>query len=584
MTWLQATIFILILHKTSQKLQPPQDDQSAIFCILTAIKEFQHHLIFVHTRNSALLEKIQGTSNWSVIFDETYSGESLKANNYLVELEAEVSAELNHLQNRAWWNPRARFIFVTTTADPSRIFKELWTNKVVNAVVVQSAAGEVAFYSWCPFSDRVEVLKCSNGSFGKDVEIFSEKIPKDLNGFVVKARAVVWPPYVYPTTVQNRSDVKFSEGIEISLLNTIAQKMNFRVIYSLSEKDFDWGNMDDEASGMMATVLKGEADIGFGGVGSYHKRHKYFESSTTYFKEVVTWCIPRAKELRKWKCLLVSFKISTWVSIIIIFILTSLAIKFQSIRKTNEHASYRKFPEIFLTNFSILLGVTIRRLPKSLRIRILIMSWAFICLNVTTFYQSTLISLLTNPIYEDQPETYEELLEAGYSFGIVPPLLRFFEDIPYKDMPHWERCFNVAKCLDRTAFKRDLVVVVPRSFLIAILRVYIQKGEILIYWPGVSLVEFPVEMIMTKGFFLLERINEFITRIKETGLILKWIQQFLLFHPELLEIEEDIDDDTKDSVILTVQHLEGAFIFLGIGLGFATMVFVLERLFHKSNH
>jgi hypothetical protein len=87
-------------------------------------------------------------------------------------------------------------------------------------------------------------------------------------------------------------------------------------------------------------------------------------------------------------------------------------------------------------------------------------------------------------------------------------------------------------------------------------------------------------MMMQKGSPLLLPVNEIITRIVEAGLSDYWLQAIIeetRLKAGILQLES-----LKDSYIeLNVSHLQGAFIFLFIGIGLSFMAFLSELSFGK---
>lgn len=114
-----------------------------------------------------------------------------------------------------------------------------------------------------------------------------------------------------------------------------------------------------------------------------------------------------------------------------------------------------------------------------------------------------------------------------------------------------------------------------------------------------------LEMIVERGFPLLRRINEILATMRDMGVMSKLFVDFnynmtiLASIKELkarqLEPEEnpqadidlniDEDHESKDEnpeIVLTVEHLEGAFSILIAGLLASSIVFVLELIFHSK--
>lgn len=108
-----------------------------------------------------------------------------------------------------------------------------------------------------------------------------------------------------------------------------------------------------------------------------------------------------------------------------------------------------------------------------------------------------------------------------------------------------------------------------------------------------------LEMIVERGFPLLRRINEILATLRDMGYMNKL---FVDFHYNMtilasiremkahmnqdemnidLNIDDDLDkDDDNPEIVLTTEHLEGAFTILYMGLIASSAVFILEVIFN----
>lgn len=114
----------------------------------------------------------------------------------------------------------------------------------------------------------------------------------------------------------------------------------------------------------------------------------------------------------------------------------------------------------------------------------------------------------------------------------------------------------------------------------------------------------PLEMIVERGFPLLRRINHIIATLRDAGIMSKLIQDFnynmtiltsiremkahkVELDPSLQDLNLDLMDDENPSnespeIVLTTEHLEGAFSLLFVGLFITSVVFILELIFHSK--
>jgi hypothetical protein len=97
-----------------------------------------------------------------------------------------------------------------------------------------------------------------------------------------------------------------------------------------------------------------------------------------------------------------------------------------------------------------------------------------------------------------------------------------------------------------------------------------------------TVVPYLASMFFRPGSPLLAGFDRIIGRIVHSGMVTKvWqdIRRREIGHKEGDEEEEDDDDDGgSDAVVLTLNHLQGAFILLVLGLAFGLVVFILELI------
>jgi hypothetical protein len=106
-----------------------------------------------------------------------------------------------------------------------------------------------------------------------------------------------------------------------------------------------------------------------------------------------------------------------------------------------------------------------------------------------------------------------------------------------------------------------------------------------------------LEMIVERGFPLLRRINEILSALRDMGMMDKLFVDFKYNMTILVPIREKISneavttmtfddengiEDENPEIVLTTEHLEGAFSLLFAGLITSSTVFLLEIVFYSN--
>lgn len=107
---------------------------------------------------------------------------------------------------------------------------------------------------------------------------------------------------------------------------------------------------------------------------------------------------------------------------------------------------------------------------------------------------------------------------------------------------------------------------------------FIENNDFFCFPVSDDVVILQIVMLFRKFHHLLPTINEKIRSIAESGLLMKWQKESLR-----VGLSDSSDDTNKgDGALMTLQleHVEGAFLVVLIGLSVAFVVFLLELLTH----
>ena len=122
---------------------------------------------------------------------------------------------------------------------------------------------------------------------------------------------------------------------------------------------------------------------------------------------------------------------------------------------------------------------------------------------------------------------------------------------------------------------------------ILISRLYVQSNEHRNDIFGLSQDMFAnhLEMIVQRGFPLLRRINEIISSLRDMGLMSKLFNDFNYnmtilqpIHERKKRQDEGNYAEQTNEIVLTIEHLDGAFTVFFLGLFISSIVFLLEVL------
>lgn len=354
-------------------------------------------------------------------------------------------------------------------------------------------------------------------------------------------------------------------------MELIAARMNFKPMYQISRTN-------NTLSNLMTQLVRSHTDIAIGAIPPENDRHKLVDFTHPYIDESITWCVPASEETPRWKNFLFSFSPEAWLVIFIAYIMSSIATWLLSRNDPQEPRMYKNL-KVLIWLYSVLINMPLQTQPVSGSLRYVILAWILFCFIANVTFQTFLMSALTKPIYEVQMATFEDLVQTGLKYGIIDSHRPFYKkDVKYKDIVDTAlTCDDINECLFNVSMKKDLAIALPRSNLKLANHFVDRYGRPLIYPFESDIITYPIEMLMTKGFPLLEKINMNILTIKEIGLIEKWRSDYVRNSAGSGDVSVD-DDDADEEEPLGIVQMQVAFLVLGIGTSWASVAFFMELL------
>lgn len=120
----------------------------------------------------------------------------------------------------------------------------------------------------------------------------------------------------------------------------------------------------------------------------------------------------------RWLGLVSIFEQNTWMVFCVIAILSG-ATWFLLGLLLPEKRQHKNFTLCMLNSWSVFLGISSNNRPQISPLRIFFVMLALYGLNVTTIYTSKLITVFSNPAYQEQIDTIQEIIDSGLPFGIT---------------------------------------------------------------------------------------------------------------------------------------------------------------------
>lgn len=254
------------------------------------------------------------------------------------------------------------------------------------------------------------------------------------------------------------------------------------------------------------------------------------DHSVTYIIEKTFWWIPHPPPLAFWKHIIYVFEPNVWgilVFAVIVFTSIWIALEYftQHIKDPTKLIFYML--AIFLQNVYPIRGHHLRSM---------IICWIWFSLIISISFNANFYSVLTRPFYEHKITTLNEAAATNeYRFGfstLYDPAIKstYPKNIVNTLFKHRiKNCGLSFKCLNDSVESRDLIVAkgyIQTKFFIP--KYYVDaEGNPLIYSLPRPLHIINLNMVMVKGYPLLDKFNELLLRMRANGLITKWFREFL---------------------------------------------------------
>jgi hypothetical protein len=522
-----------------------------------------------------------------------------------------LRTQLNQIQydELLQWNPRGRFVVVVTDQDSSsrmseafKIYEIMWMEyKAVNTVVlVPGSSGNYTvldLYSGFPYQigncEKVQEITLvdqwvleNNGTFSENTNLYPSKIPNNFQQCVITAASIGFHPFVSLISAEKKEDgntLYDVRGLAVEYFLLSTRKMNLTVVFLQPSLDISFEAGVSEATKLMAGI----ADVVVGIVPLMPiVVTGMSEPSIPYLSDAVKWFVPCPKPISRVEKFLTVFDATVWLTMIIVFILTSTLFWFSANYPDRiveiESKNFQTIPKCMYNAWSIFIAVSVQEMPRSWRVRISFLIYVCYCFVISTVFQAFFVSYLVEPGYGEKISTFQELLDSSVNYGfnaIAEFGMRTMEFSDHWQFPPTRRvdCADLKSCLIRMMTERDVATICAPLYAKYLSNEFGHQfpcslDENFLYGSTVA--------VFTKGNPLVKQFNRLIRRCVEGGLGERYWAQ--LNHEALLRSKTKSDKDVSSMYfVFTLSHMVPAFSVLGLGFVCSTVVCIAECLHNR---
>lgn len=523
------------------------------------------------------------------------------------------NSKIRQMASKPSWNATARVVIYCSALRkthkemikyPVSMLRSLWIYHVMNVIILVHDYNNhsiLNIFSWEPYDpptrcgekhQRIDkhiklYNTCENGRLSQDAALFPLKIPNNLKGCPISILGVIWHPFL-----NHNTSTGDDPGIDREILDVIAERINFTIELDTSEGT--WGDRAPNGtwSGMMGALKRGQAEVGIGAIYPDNQIHEDFDSTMSYLQDSYVWIVPRARKIPEWKNLVIILKPKMWLTTLVAFWICTVVWYFLAKSRFETGIKNKAYPLALMDSYCLQLCISTVGRPTGNSMRIYFITFCLYSMVWCTVYQTKLITILTNPIYEHQITQITELLESDMKIGGNMAFKYLFNNSIDAIEDHFLDNYldlDIHEVLENVIWNRNVSVLTSKlyvQYLSATTTHYNDKlGAPMFYVLHANVFSFPVEMVSVKGFAFLERFNFIITLLKSNGLVRHIYDKFdVLSKRKAAKLARESGiHEMDENQALTLDHLQGAFIVLVLGQSAATITFVAELVAFKRS-
>ncbi|XP_054744500.1 ionotropic receptor 21a [Anastrepha obliqua] len=442
--------------------------------------------------------------------------------------------------------------------------------------------------------------------------------PEILNGLVVTKRLMVWEKgkrikinqlyqdrtsnlkgfslpvviFEHVPMVKHSADNASFVGLEVEILKTLGVKLNFLPrFYETNDAAFEhWGKKlpNGSYSGILGAMANRSARIAIGNLHMFKLYASVMDLSWPHSFECLTFLTPESSQDDSWRTLIQPFSGSMWAGVLlslfivgtVFYVMSSLhaillerrirhARRIQNWREWHSKGLYLfdEYSNCLLFTYSMLMYVSLPRLPRTWSLRVLTGWYWLYCILLTVIYRASLTAILANPAARITIDTLEELSKSYVTSSAWVDenkklFVEAFDEVAQEIGRKMEIVDNIETVTDHIT--KGEYAYFDNEYFLRYLRM---KGaqrreeqqftEVVLHIMRQCVIQMPVALGLEKNSPLQPNVNKYLRRLSEGGLIAKWLKDAIAELPA--------EERTPQEAVMDLPKIWSSFVALGIG-------------------
>ncbi|XP_045128433.1 ionotropic receptor 21a-like [Portunus trituberculatus] len=511
-----------------------------------------------------------------------YSGEFLRS---LVESSG-FESQLHYL---------GRFIFVTgTAAGAARLILDnpvmAWRPHALVIKEFQEASG-VSYEVWShevfrgDVEERVRVVeRWRQGEAQWGVDLFPDKL-SDFGGNELRALTFHYPPSIVESNkAAEGTQTQRFDGVEIRLMQTVAEVLNFRLhLANPSDGRMWYGIFDD--------LQHRRAFMGAANFFVTTSALQVVDMTVQHDVEPGCFITPLPAPLPRLVALVYPFTPTVWLVTVASLVCGTLLLFGVSLAAYHLSRRHQRKPityaDSLLYGAGIFVAVGMPNVPRSNATRGYFIMWVWYGVLLTAVYRSSLTAFLTIPLAQTPIDTLHQL-EASDIPAVGSVGINFLRQLEASSDPVVRRLANRYQAVSTP--EEGLVLTAKRKYALMENRLFLDHaiaanftnrlGEETLHVMRECFQAYRIALVMPKKSPYKPNFDAVVVQVVEAGLIRHWNED-ILRRSRRVSTEEPEDADNERQ--FTVDDLQGAWLILALGYLTALTAFLVELAICQSH-
>ncbi|XP_026732498.1 uncharacterized protein LOC113497236 [Trichoplusia ni] len=579
--------FVLYHSGNCFKILPTTTYNENIFQCVTSIihKYFTEGSVITHVGNNVddreLLQAINNANIITMVSRQAPIKLIIPHEAYLISAynASHFAKNFKKLTRESAWNPLARFLILVEELKETElnvIFDTLLRWQVINVVVVKSTEDPL-LYTYNPYDNyncgkRYDtVINYGKCSHAHSLDLYPEKAVTGLRNCTLDVVISHWPPFtiVYSRDSNNISS-ELAKGLEPYLLRLMGETQGFKVniLDDYDSENISTVSSDMRATGTLKKLQDHEVDAVIGGmllIPSRALAFSFIDGHLGYIDEI-RFIVKRASFMPDWKYLYLEFNLTIWALLILCILLYSVLLILLLRPKDKTYVVFWVLESLILHG---------RNVRSRQSVKYVLILWVWFSYFMSTFYQSSLVSLTTNPLEDFQISTEEDIAK----YKLKPCFSKVMGVYYIESIQSNDEFFGSAECSDlldsvKSVMESDNLYTIMQygAYSYHKEKFYDQYGR-----PRIMSLPKPYSKVIyatyvDKGFPILHTLRCQAFQLRENGIVAKILKD--MYYLQRLKH------------IFQAKEFRGSLLIpwrvYGIGYGISVAIFILEIICHNE--